>query len=108
MAPMNSRIALNKLDGVAVTQTTVTFNDEIDKFNSMYQQYEQTMQRALKLNCKDQPVSFFDTINLARDHRAAVRESVDTLSALLRQYNTQIESLRASAAAKVPGIGASL
>ena len=56
MAPMNSRISLNKLNGVAMAQTAVDFNSEIDRFNSMYQQYEETMQRALKKNCRDQPV----------------------------------------------------
>ncbi len=100
MAPMNSRIALNKLDGVSLTQTTVTFNNEVDHFNAMYQQYEQTMQRALKSNCKDEPVSFFDTINLARDHRAAVRESVDTLNMLLKQYDAQLGVLKTAVAAR--------
>lgn len=97
MAPMNSRISLNKLNGVAMTQTAVDFNSEIDRFNSMYQQYEETMQRALKTNCRDQPVSYFDTVSLARDHRAAVRDSVDKINQLLKQYEAQFDALRASA-----------
>ncbi len=102
IAPMNGRVALNKLDGVAMAQTSVDFNHEIDQFSSMYQQYEETMQRALQINCKDQPVSFFDTLNLARDHRAAVRASVDKINKLLKQYRAQFEALR-----KAPSVSTS-
>jgi hypothetical protein len=107
MAPMNGRVALNKLDGVAMTQTTVDFDDQVDNFRSMYQQYEETMQRALSMNCKDQPVSFFDTLNLARDHRVAVREAVDKATALINQYESQFNTMRAAALkqATVTGTG---
>lgn len=91
MAPMNSRIALNRLDNVELTKTTVDFNAELDNFRSLYQQYEQTMLRAIQINCVNQPVSFYDTITLARDHRAAVHDSVVKLSGLLKQYGSQFE-----------------
>ncbi len=94
MAPFNSRVALNRLDSVALTQTTVDFNDKIDEFRSLYQQYGQTMTRALEMNCRNQPVAFYDTIALARDHRAAVRETVEDLSALLVEYKKEVQSVR--------------
>lgn len=94
MAPLNSRIALNRLDNVDLTKTTADFNAEVDNFRSLYQQYEQTMLRAIQINCKNQPVSFYDTITLAREHRAAVHDSVIKLSDLLKQYGTQFESFK--------------
>lgn len=100
MAPFNSRVALNRLDGVAVTQTTVEFNSKLDEFRSLYQQYEQTLLRAIQLKCTDQPVTFYDTLNLARTHRVAVREAVVSLSGLVGQYGDQVQSLRDSAKGK--------
>lgn len=94
MAPMNSRIALNRLDNVAMTQTTADFNGVIRQFSANYQQYEQTTLKAIEMNCVDQPVAFYDTITLARSHRAAVHDSVTTLSALLKQYGTQYEAFK--------------
>jgi hypothetical protein len=94
MAPLNSRIAFNRLDNVELTKTTVDFNTELANFRSLYQQYEQTLLRATQLKCRDQPVAFYDTIALAREHRAAVRESVVKLSTLLKQYGTQFEAFK--------------
>lgn len=94
MAPLNSRIALNRLDNVELTKTTVDFNAELANFRTLYQQYEQTMLRSIEINCRDQPVSFYDTIVLARDHRKAVHDSVTKLSSLLTQYGTQFETFK--------------
>ena len=43
MAPMNSRIALNKLNGIDLTKTTVDFDHQIGQFRNSYQRYEQIM-----------------------------------------------------------------
>jgi hypothetical protein len=96
MAPMNSRVALSKIDGVALLQATVDFNAQYDQFDSMYQQYETTLQRSLKLNCKDQPVAFFDTVSMAREHRAAVRSSINKLNQLLIEYRAHVVAIQSS------------
>lgn len=96
MAPLNSRVALNRLDNVELTKTTADFNAEVDNFRSLYQQYEQTMLRAIQINCTNQPVSFYDTITLARNHRTSVHESVAKLTSLLTQYGTQFEAFKAT------------
>lgn len=95
MAPMNSRIALNRLDNVAMTQTTAEFNDTIREFSTNYQQYEQTMSKALEMKCTDQPVAFYDTVTLARSHRASVHDSVTRLGELLGQYGEQFAAFKA-------------
>ncbi len=94
MAPMNSRIALNRLDNVAMTQTTADFNTVIREFSTNYQQYEQTTLKAIEMKCVDRPVEFYDTITLARDHRASVHDSVSKLSALLKQYGAQFDAFK--------------
>ena len=94
MAPMNSRVALNKLDGVSLSKTTVDFNTKLDEFRTLYQQYKETMARATSMKCVDQPVTFYDTITLARSHRAAVHDCVVTLNSLAKQYQTQVAELR--------------
>lgn len=100
MAPLNSRIALNRLDNVELTKTTADFNDALDEFRTLYQQYEQTTLGAIQMNCKDQPVRFYDTISLAREHRAAVHEAVGKLNNLLKQYGSQFDAFRAHVLAR--------
>jgi hypothetical protein len=96
MAPLNSRVALNRLDGVALTKTTVDFDKQLDNFRVLYQQYKETLSRAIDLKCTDQPVAFYDALTTAREHRAAVRESVVEMTRLIGQYSEQVDALRAS------------
>ena len=103
MAPMNSRIALNKLDNVEMTKTTVAYNAELERFRSLYQAYEQVMSDALSKNCQNQPVAFYDTITTARTNRQAVRDSVVKLQELVRQYNDQFDAFSAKVLAPTKG-----
>lgn len=92
MAPMNSRLSLNHIDSVDTVQTAVEFDKKRDEFTTLYIQYEETVSRALKTDCTNQPVTFYDTISLAREHRAAVRAVVDRLNHLAVQYKTQLNT----------------
>lgn len=94
MAPMNSRIALSKLDGVELTKTTVKFNASITEFRNLYKQYEQTMSRALQIKCSEQPVEFYNVIVQAQVQRANVRASVEKLASLASQYRQQVNDVR--------------
>lgn len=93
MAPMNSRVALAKLDGVELSKITLQFNTELESFRASYQTYEQTLLKALQMKCIDQPVTFFDTVVLAQQHRAEVRESVDELARLAKQFSDQVNTV---------------
>lgn len=99
MAPMNSRVALAKLDSVEMVKTTVEFNDKLGDFRSSYQQYEQTLLKAIQIKCMDQPVAFYDTVVLAREYRQKVRENVIALGELTTQYSGQVKALRAKVGA---------
>ena len=101
MAPMNSRIALNKLDGVELAKTTLAYNDEFDHFRkNAYPTYEKTVSSAISLACYDQPIEFYDTLSDALDKRKQVRTSVDKLSKLLGQYHDQLADVEKQIATK--------
>lgn len=89
MAPLNARIAVNKLDGVDLAKTTVDYNDEYKKFDAAYRDYERTLSSAMNLNCTNQPVVFYDTLVEAHDKRAAVHTNLLKLEDLVRQYREQ-------------------
>lgn len=100
MAPMNSRIALNKLDGVELTQTAVDFNTKLDVFRESYRDYEKALTSTIDMKCKDQPVTFYDSVMTARTKRVAVKQSMAELSALLQQYNSQFDQFTQKALQK--------
>lgn len=94
MVPMNSRVALNKLDGVALAKTTVDFNAEIKKFQSLYREYEQSVETTVGMGCYNQPVEFYDNLTALLQKRAQVRASLEKLSLLVAQYRTNVEAVR--------------
>lgn len=100
MAPMNSRIALNKLDGVDLTKTAVDFNAQLDVFRESYRDYERALTSTIDMKCKDQPVTFYDSVMAARTKRIAVKESMTDLSVLLQRYNTQFDQFSQKALQK--------
>lgn len=95
MAPMDSRISLNKLDGLAMATTTVEFNKQIKVFTDTYQKYENTLSKSLTMRCGDQPIEFYDTVSLARSQRNQVNEEVKELNRLVRQYIEQYHAFKA-------------
>lgn len=93
MAPMNSRVAINKLDGVELSKITVEFNDELEHFRGsqgLYPDYERTMSATISMKCYDQPVEFYDNLNLMLKKRTMLRSSMDKLQDLLKQYRNQV------------------
>ena len=99
MAPMNSRIALAKLDNVDLTKTTVDFNAKLNDFRDLYKQYEQTMLHTIQLKCTNQPEEFYSSLMQAQTDRQAVRQSVAGLASLVTQYKQQVDGLRSQAIA---------
>lgn len=89
MAPLNARIAVNKLDGVELAKTTVEYTEEFKKFDTAYRDYERTLSSAIDLNCVNQPVAFYDTLVRAYSKRTSVYESLLKLEELIRQYRAQ-------------------
>lgn len=97
MASMNSRVALAKLDGVALARTTVNFNTKLNKFRNLYQQYEQTMFRAIQTKCVDQPSVFYETLTQAQSDRVTVRQVVMELEDLVTEYQQEVATVRVQA-----------
>lgn len=104
MAPMNSRIALNKLDGVAAAKTTVELDRELATFRSSYQRYEESITKTLEIDCQERPVDFYQAIESARMYRAEVRQTVTKMSDLTKKYRAQIDAIRQSSAKKQGGV----
>lgn len=97
MAPMNSRVALNKLDGVALTKITVGFNTEIKQFKELYREYEQSIDATTAMGCYNQPVEFYDNLTSLLKKRAAVRGSLDKLTAMTALYRSEVETVQKQA-----------
>lgn len=91
MAPLNSRIAKNSLDNVALTKTTVDFNRAYIDFTDAYRSYDASVKKAMSIDCREEPVNYYRQIELSRDNRLDVAETVEQLQKLAKQYGEQVQ-----------------
>jgi hypothetical protein len=95
LAAFNSRIVLNKLDAPVLTGTTSQLQTKFSDFQRHYLEYADKMDDTLKINCKDAPVTFYDSLSAARDARARVADDVRGMSDLFSEYQKGLDELKA-------------
>lgn len=88
MVPLNSRIAANQLDGSSLVDIYTTYEKHLATFRLNYQAYEEAMSEALRINCVNQPVSFYDKVNETHTKRQKVHDSVAALGRSINSYQT--------------------
>jgi hypothetical protein len=91
MAPLNSRISLNRLDGATLVSIAATYEGQLTDFRTSYQQYEEAMSRTLKINCTNEPVTFYDSVSDTRTKRERVHDSTTKLHQTVRNYKNEFE-----------------
>lgn len=91
MAPFNSRVSLNKLDGANLVTVAANYEKQLTEFRVSYQQYEEAMTKTLRINCANQPVAFYDSVADTRTKRRKVHDSTTQLHQIVRDYKAEFE-----------------
>lgn len=86
MVPLNSRVALNRLDGSSLLTVTSNYEQHLSDFRLRYQSYEEQLSSTMKIDCKKQPAKFYDSLKLARERRQFVADSVNSLAKDITDY----------------------
>lgn len=91
MAPLNSRITLNRLDGVELVSIATEYGRQLTEFRNSYQSYEEAMTDTLRINCVSQPVAFYDSVADTRDKREQAHDSAMKLHDMIEEYKQAFE-----------------
>lgn len=92
MASLNSRIVANQLDNRTLVDIYTTYEQRLTEFRVNYQTYEQSMSETLRINCENQPVSFYDKVKATSDLRKKVHASVVSLHQSINDYKVGFEA----------------
>lgn len=93
---LNSRVALNKLDAPELTAATTQMERRFTAFKEDYSAYEDALAATAKLQCADQPVTFYDSLTNARELRAKVAADIKAINEMLDVYQNGVNELRTS------------
>lgn len=94
VAAFNSRVVLNKLDAPALTGTASRMQDRFSQFQQHYLDYADKMDATLDINCKEAPVTFYDSLTETREARAQVAADVVEMDKLLGEYQAGLDKLK--------------
>ena len=90
MDPFNSRLGNNRLDAKATSVVTSGYRGALDTFRSNYKSYEEKLSSAIRIDCTEQPESFYRTIEEARTLRSKVHDDVIKLHRYIDDYRTAV------------------
>ncbi len=90
MDNFNSRLSSNQLDNRAMTTATSSYRTALALFRTDYIAYEQKLSEALRIDCVDQPNSFYNTLEEARKLRLVVHTDVQKLHRLIDDYRSSV------------------
>lgn len=94
VASFNSRIVLNKLDAPALTSTASRMQTRFTEFQQHYLDYADNADATLDINCKEAPVTFYDSLTETREARARVAADVAEMDKLLAEYQAGLDKLK--------------
>lgn len=90
----NSRVVVNRLDAPALVTVSSAVSKRISDFQSDYLQYEDKLSAALRIKCREQPVTYYDTLTSARELRTRVAKDVQDINTLLDDYQKGVTTLK--------------
>lgn len=103
MARLNSRIAMNRLDGGDLVAATAKYEQALAAFRRDYRTYEISLSDVLRIDCSKEPSRFYYAVLDTRAKRSIVGQRVqqlhdqidtygDEFEEFVEQYNTSLEA----------------
>lgn len=86
MAHLNSRLAVNRLDGGKLIDEAARYDKMLTNFRAAYRTYEQQLSAVLRIDCKQQPEAFYYGVTDVRRKRADVYEQTTNLNRIIDDY----------------------
>ncbi len=90
MARLNGRLALNRYDAAQLVRTASDYNARLTKFRSTYRDYDTSMAEIIRIDCRKQPVGFYEKVAETRELREKVNDVSGQLKSLIEQYRNEV------------------
>lgn len=96
MIPLNNRMASNNFPTVEQVSTVTNFQRNVTTFRDTYAAYREQLLKAIKMDCRNQPVQFYDDIQQVRALREKVYASIQNINKDIVKYRNDFEAFAKS------------
>lgn len=91
MAPLNTRIAANRLDGIKLGSTALQYDKQVELFRTSYTDYAKSMERTVAIDCAKNPVEFYESVAATREKRQKLHQENQAVVTLIELYRSEFE-----------------
>jgi hypothetical protein len=93
MFAMNARLSVNKIAAPAVTDLAQRFEQNLTKFRSDYDSYDNALAAALSAKCANKPLDFYNNLESSRAAREILKNDVATLRQNIDDYYVELNTI---------------
>lgn len=93
MFAMNSRLSSNKITAAKLSDITAKFELSLNTFRDDYNQYDDQLITAIQYDCTKDPSGFYNSLEIVRKSRAALRQNVIELDNYMNTYYDEFSKL---------------
>ena len=93
VVPLNMRLVENNMSTTGLIESQNTIANGKLKFANEYVEYQQRLEELVAMDCKDNPVEFYDKLTSMRRRRKRVEQDVRDLRAAIDEYVKRVTKL---------------
>lgn len=94
ITPLNLRLVENNISNTALLENQTNFANKRNSFVSDFIVYQQALEELVHVNCKSEPVKFYEKLLVAREKRKIVNKDVSKLRAMTDDQVKLVEGLK--------------
>ena len=93
MFTMNARLSVNKITAPTLTNLVSQFDQNLTKFRTDYDNYDNALSNTLGVKCTDKPIDFYNKLETTRAARELLWQDIATLSQIIDNYYAEFNSV---------------
>lgn len=90
MTPANTRLVANRYDASELVGLTTRFNSGLQHFRETYRNYKNKLDELIALDCKNNPVEFYNKLEVVRSARSDLGRQLEMLDGQMNVYKVVI------------------
>ena len=94
ITPLNLRLVENNFSNPALLENQTNFANRRNVFVTDFILYQQALEELVNVNCKNEPVRFYEKLLVARERRKIVNKDATKLKAMADEQMKLVEELK--------------